>query len=299
MYIFNDILQVFFVSFLKRRINCAFSFPRTEKWARPPISRGGDELIGRRERTSSATWHALTTLTHIPTRTCTHICIHAHIHDNEDKRHTGAVQPKQSKVLEWRAVRRIDFECRFETFHVTLLWSWWNSQPMTLYGQKYTCIHMYIYVCLLKWKQCLNCTNSNKCISWWELDAKGTVQLFWQAGLLPWSHGQLGHKKNHNVSVCARLLQWNTGVIFLLSDTNHLLHFTVFLLRTYVYFVTFVCIEAVWVETDLDGGNKGALSLDNLVLLLEKGLKVTGVSDTVHDFNCLCTNTKGTCPVFH
>lgn len=75
-------------------------------------------------------------------------------------------------------------------------------------------------------------------------------------------------------------------------------HF-VSLLRTYVCFVTSVCIEAVWVETDLDGGNKGAPSLDNLVLLLEKGLKVIGVSDTVHDFNCLCTNTKGTCPVFH
>lgn len=155
---------------------------------------------------------------------------------------------------------------------------------MTPYGQKYTYV-----VCLLKRKQCLNCTNSNKCISRWELDAKGT-----DSGLLPWSHGQLGHKKTHNISVCARLLQWNTSVIFLLSDTNHLLHFTVFLLRTYVYFVTFVCIEAVWVETDLDGGNKGALSLDNLVLLLEKGL-----TDTVHDFNCLCTNTKGTCPVCH
>lgn len=51
-------------------------------------------------------------------------------------------------------------------------------------------------------------------------------------------------------------------------------------------------------ETDLDGGNKGAPSLDNLVLLLEKGLKVTGVSDAVHDFSCLCTNTKGTRPVF-
>lgn len=160
-----------------------------------------------------------------------------------------------------------------KTFHVRLYCEVDETLSQWLFMGRN--IHMYIYicVCLLKWKQCLNCTNSNKCISWWELDAKGTVQLFWQAGLLPWSHGQLGHKKTHNVWVRARLLQWNTRVVFLLSDTNHPLRFTVSLLRTYVCFVTSVCIEAVWVETDLDGGNKGALSLDNLVLLLVKGVK--------------------------
>lgn len=45
-------------------------------------------------------------------------------------------------------------------------------------------------------------------------------------------------------------------------------------------------------ETVHDGGNKSVPSLDSIVLLLEKGLKVA-----VRDLNCFYTNTKGTCTV--
>lgn len=101
------------------------------------------------------------------------------------------------------------------------------------------------------------------------------------------------------ISECARFTVHAYGCNFPVKQDKSSAPFHFFPLRMYVYFVTFVCIEAVWVETVHDGGNKDVPSLDNLVLLLEKGLKVAEVSYAVRNLNCLYTNTKGTCTVFY
>lgn len=170
-YIFNDILWVLSAFSNVVLIVRFLSLEQKSKCDRQSAEGVTSSSDGEREPLlqHDTHWQHWNSHTHIHT----HICIHAHIHDNEDKRHTGAVQPKQSKVLEWRAVGRIDFECRFETFHVRLYCEVDETLSQWLFMGRN--IHMYIYVCLLKRKQCLNCTNWNKCISWWELDAKGTV----------------------------------------------------------------------------------------------------------------------------
>lgn len=123
----------------------------------------------------------------------------------------------------------VDFESRFETFYVRLYCEVDETLSQWLFMGRNIHTYMYIYMCVchLKWKRCLNCTNLNKCIARWELDAKGTVQRFLASRPVA-----IRHEKTNNASMCARLFQPNAGVIFLLSDTNHLPHFTIFVLRT-------------------------------------------------------------------